>query len=219
MATKSAAAMDETGAADATAAFGRLAADMLQNAQSLPLHPLMAHPVAAMAAATAVGFGFSTQMAGAFLGALQGAVEATNKFAAALERDSYDAVSPVSPAAISEPMKPQRQPRAAATTKTAPTKAKAAGGTKAPAIEIAAKSVARRPRAAKAEDLKLISGIGPKLETVLNERGIARFADIAGWTEADIARIDAELGFDGRILRDDWVSQAKALSGPARGGK
>ena len=31
-------------------------------------------------------------------------------------------------------------------------------------------------------------------------------------TEADVARIDAELGFDGRIGRDDWVGQAKLLT-------
>ncbi|MGO7624462.1 5' DNA nuclease, partial [Rhizobium ruizarguesonis] len=58
-------------AADFAAGFGRLAAEMLENAHAMPVHPLMAHPAAAVAAATAIGFGFSTQMAGAFFGAWQ----------------------------------------------------------------------------------------------------------------------------------------------------
>ena len=46
---------------------------MLEECAGDAVHPLMAHPAAAMAAATAIGFGVSTQMAGAFFGALQGA--------------------------------------------------------------------------------------------------------------------------------------------------
>lgn len=81
------------------------------------------------------------------------------------------------------------------------------------AAPVAAKAAPARGRKAaeKADDLKRISGVGPKLEQVLNGRGIKRFADIAAWSDADIERIDAELGFDGRIRRDDWVGQAKAL--------
>jgi NADH-quinone oxidoreductase subunit E len=80
-------------------------------------------------------------------------------------------------------------------------------------VEVAAKAAPALGRKAveKADDLKRISGVGPKLEQVLNGRGIKRFADIAGWSDADIERIDTEFGFDGRIRRDDWVGQAKAL--------
>jgi NADH-quinone oxidoreductase subunit E len=46
---------------------------------------------------------------------------------------------------------------------------------------------------------------------VLNGKGIRRFADIAALSEADVARLDAEFGLSGRIARDDWVGQAKAL--------
>jgi hypothetical protein len=60
----------------------------------MPLAPLMVNPAAAMAAATAIGFGFSTQMAGAFFGALQGAMEASNKLAAALDETPPDEVKP-----------------------------------------------------------------------------------------------------------------------------
>ena len=58
------------------------------------------------------------------------------------------------------------------------------------------------------DDLKLISGIGPKLEQMLNKMGISSLAQIAKWTSNDAARIDGELGLNGRVLRDDWAGQA-----------
>lgn len=80
--------------ADFAAGFGRLAAEMLENARAMPVHPLMAHPAAAFAAATAIGFGFSTQMAGAFFGAFQSALETTGKVAAALDDTPPDELKP-----------------------------------------------------------------------------------------------------------------------------
>lgn len=73
------------------------------------------------------------------------------------------------------------------------------------------KASAKPVAAPVADDLKRVSGIGPKLESTLQGMGIKGFADIAAWTEKDIARFDKELGFEGRITRDDWVGQAKAL--------
>jgi len=61
------------------------------------------------------------------------------------------------------------------------------------------------------DDLKRISGIGPKLEQVLNGRGIFRFADMAALSKAEVERLDSELGLGGRVVRDDWIGQAKAL--------
>lgn len=61
------------------------------------------------------------------------------------------------------------------------------------------------------DDLKRISGLGPKLEQMLHARGVTSYAAMAGWSAEDIARIDGELELDGRILRDDWVGQAKTL--------
>ena len=77
-----------------------------------------------------------------------------------------------------------------------------------------AKPVRKAPvaKTAKADDLKAISGIGPKLEQVLNGMGFRRYADIAALEAADVARIEAELGFAGRIARDGWVEQAKTLA-------
>lgn len=63
------------------------------------------------------------------------------------------------------------------------------------------------------DDLARIKGVGPKLVTLLNELGITTFAQIASWSDADVTRIDAQLGrFKGRITRDQWVEQAKLLS-------
>ncbi len=38
------------------------------------------------------------------------------------------------------------------------------------------------------------------------------FAQIAAWTEEDIAAFDEKLSFKGRIEREGWVEQAKALA-------
>ena len=63
------------------------------------------------------------------------------------------------------------------------------------------------------DDLKQISGVGPKLEGVLHDLGIWRFSQIAAFTPTDVAWVDERLQFKGRIERDDWISQAKALAG------
>jgi len=62
------------------------------------------------------------------------------------------------------------------------------------------------------DDLKLIVGIGPVLERMLHKMGISTYRQIARWTERDIDEIDARLPeFPGRIRRDAWVTQARAL--------
>lgn len=66
------------------------------------------------------------------------------------------------------------------------------------------------------DDLKMISGVGPKIEATLHEIGIFTFAQIAGWKKAEREWVDSFLNFRGRIERDDWVKQAKAL---AKGGE
>ena len=67
-------------------------------------------------------------------------------------------------------------------------------------------------RASGADDLKLISGVGPKLEGVLNDMGFWHFDQIAKWGAAEIAWVDSRLKFKGRIVRDDWMSQASELA-------
>ncbi len=66
------------------------------------------------------------------------------------------------------------------------------------------------------DDLKMISGVGPKIEATLNGLGIYTFEQIAKWKKAEREWVDTYLKFSGRIERDDWVKQAKAL---AKGGE
>ncbi|MGI0524319.1 NADH-quinone oxidoreductase subunit E [Rhizobium giardinii] len=71
-------------------------------------------------------------------------------------------------------------------------------------------------RPATPDDLKLISGVGPKIEGTLQELGIFTYAQVAGWKKTEREWVDGYLNFKGRIERDDWVKQAKAL---AKGGE
>lgn len=68
------------------------------------------------------------------------------------------------------------------------------------------------------DDLQQIKGIGPKLAELCNRLGIYRFSQIAAWSEAEVAWVDSNLeGFKGRVSRDNWVEQAKALSSNGAG--
>lgn len=65
----------------------------------------------------------------------------------------------------------------------------------------------------KQDDLKLISGVGPMLEGLLNKNGVFYFWQVASWSDQDIDVIDDRLDvFKGRIARDNWVDQAKQLT-------
>ena len=98
-------------------------------------------------------------------------------------------------------------------------KAKPAAKAKAePKAEAAPKKAAPKKAAPKAEaaaggdDLKQLSGVGPALEKKLLAAGVTTFAQIAGWTADDIAAMDENLSFKGRIEREGWVEQAKKLA-------
>ncbi|MDP3781748.1 MAG: hypothetical protein Q8Q79_02405 [Sphingopyxis sp.] len=70
---------------------------------------------------------------------------------------------------------------------------------------------------AKADNLQLLKGVGPKMVALLGGLGVTSFQQIANWTDADVAAIDPQLGaFQGRIARDNIVDQASYL---ARGDK
>ncbi|MEQ1696051.1 MAG: TIR domain-containing protein [Hyphomicrobiaceae bacterium] len=64
------------------------------------------------------------------------------------------------------------------------------------------------------DNLKRISRIGVLIEKRLNELGVARYEQIAGWTEKDIRHFSAALRFDGpdRIREENWVEQAQILA-------
>lgn len=67
-------------------------------------------------------------------------------------------------------------------------------------------------RGGQADDLKRIKGIGKVNERKLNALGVWHFDQIAAWTDAEIEWVDGYLAFRGRIVREDWVGQARALT-------
>lgn len=70
-----------------------------------------------------------------------------------------------------------------------------------------------------ADDLLRIKGLGPKLAERLHALGVTSLAQIAAWDDAEIDRIDAQLGrFQGRIRRDEWREQARLLTAGDRAG-
>ena len=121
---------------------------------------------------------------------------------------------PSAPAPVAEtPPPPTNAAPAAAIPENPPAPAEPAPE---PAAEAPPPAPAPTP-AAKADNLQLLKGIGPKLAGLLNGLGVTSFQQIADWTEADIAAIDPQLGaFQGRIARDNIVDQAAYL---ARGDK
>ncbi|MEM9715561.1 MAG: 50S ribosomal protein L21, partial [Pseudomonadota bacterium] len=126
--------------------------------------------------------------------------------AAAIGGAGFVAAAAVAEAAPKKAAKKKAAPKAEAPKKAA--KAEAA-----PA-EVAAEKPANLLDAArdgKPDDLKLISGVGPKLEEKLHANGIFHYDQIAAWTAAEIAYVDDQLSFKGRIERDDWIGQAKEL--------
>ena len=118
--------------------------------------------------------------------------------------DTIAAPSAPEPAPVSEP---------------APATAPIAQAPKAEAPEVEAVEDAVRPEALSgarnggADDLKMINGVGPKLEIMLNELGFYHFDQIAGWSAAEVAWVNDNLkGFKGRVSRDNWVEQARKLA-------
>ena len=98
-------------------------------------------------------------------------------------------------------------------------KAAVGAGSVSSAAPVAAPKPAAKAKAAPApaaaagsDDLKQLSGVGPALEKKLHAAGVTTFAQIAAWTDADVAAIDEQLSFKGRIEREGWIAQAKELA-------
>jgi len=89
----------------------------------------------------------------------------------------------------------------------------AATAPKAATAKAAAPKAKAAPAAASGEgdDLTQLSGVGPALLKKLNAAGITTFAQIAAWTEVDVAEFDEKLSLKGRIEREGWIAQAKEL--------
>lgn len=80
----------------------------------------------------------------------------------------------------------------------------------------AAPKMMKAPRKGGADNLKMIAGVGPKIEGILNGLGVFHFDQISKWKRAEVTWVDEQLKFKGRIDREDWIKQAKAL---AKGGE
>ncbi|RUV28072.1 MULTISPECIES: NADH-ubiquinone dehydrogenase [unclassified Mesorhizobium] len=186
---------------------------------------LLAHPVAGAAALSALGFGLANHAFGVWMGVLSGAAEASQRLFQPIVDDFDARVERFSGTGTSSSTK------ARAATKTLIADAQsfarnvndiAASGITRSAVDAAAAPTGLMPedfkqpkamdRPANPADLKAISGIGPKLEEVLNGLGIWTYGQIAAWTPEEIAWVDDYLSFKGRIERDDWLSQAAVLA-------
>jgi NADH-quinone oxidoreductase subunit E len=182
------------------------------------INPLMANPAVMMAAATAYGIRMTGQWATMFLNALQDQAATRAAEAAPEEPSGTENVATADIAASKD------APVEAATAVVAEAKVEAEAESVAPAPRKGERRTikvtrARKPAASiavgaaqnSADDLKLISGIGPKLANVLAGRGVATFASLADMDEAALAALDQELGLEGRVLRDDWAGQARKI--------
>ncbi len=102
--------------------------------------------------------------------------------------------------------KPAPRKAAAQAAPAKPAKPASAGGGKRPRRM-------KAPRKGGADDLKMIKGVGPKLEALLHKLGFFHFDQIAKWTGEEVAWVDENLeGFKGRVSRDEWVAQARVLA-------
>ena len=73
-------------------------------------------------------------------------------------------------------------------------------------------AVAKEEEAGIADDLSKITGVGPAMVKKLHAAGITTYAQIAVLKKAEAEALDAEIGARGRVIRDGWVKQAKALN-------
>jgi NADH-quinone oxidoreductase subunit E len=86
-----------------------------------------------------------------------------------------------------------------------------------PTDETEAEPVPRAPKLDKrsngaSDDLEVVNGIGPRMAEKLRNLGIRRFAQLAALDAAEIAWLDLKLGARGRVRRERWCEQARALS-------
>lgn len=197
---------------------------------------LMAQPIAGAAALSALGLGMATQAFGLWLTAVSSAMRAGHEIAHAgkggvAAKPSDETAKPASLRAKATAEAVMADAKAAATdagdkvvkfvskAERAAKVAKAPKRRAAPPVEAVAPAAVKpvaKTRVKAADDLKAIGGIGPKLEAVLNGLGIRTYAQVSALTDEEIASIEDQLGFKGRIGRDDWVGQAKRL---VKGGK
>jgi NADH-quinone oxidoreductase subunit E len=187
---------------------------------------LMAHPMAGTAAMSALSVGLANHAFGLWMGTLSGAIEASQRmfqpFLDDIEARTEAAANSSKARKATETLIAEAQTFARDVTDIAANATeKALDSTGADTVEEPAATGLmpedfRQPKAmekpARPSDLKAISGIGPKLEKVLNGLGIWTYGQIADWTSQEIAWVEDYLSLAGRVGRDDWTAQAAALA-------
>ncbi|MEW6629254.1 MAG: NADH-ubiquinone dehydrogenase [Pseudomonadota bacterium] len=187
---------------------------------------LFAHPIAGAAAMSALGVGLANHALGVWMGAFSGTLEASHRMFQPLLDDfeaRTEAANNASKARkATETLIAEAQIFARDVTDIgANATEKALDSTGADVVPETASSGLmpedfRQPKPmrkpAKPSDLKAISGIGPKLEKVLNGLGIWTYGQIAAWTSEEIAWVEDYLSLAGRVGRDDWTGQAAAFA-------
>ncbi|MCA0433963.1 MAG: 50S ribosomal protein L21 [Proteobacteria bacterium] len=91
-------------------------------------------------------------------------------------------------------------------------KAKAAAPKAEKKAEAAPVTLAAPVASSGSDDISLIGGVGPKMESGLRELGYNTFASIAAWTADDVAKVEAHLKQKGRVAREEWIEQAQELA-------
>ncbi|MFD1744004.1 5' DNA nuclease [Rhizobium helianthi] len=177
-----------------------------------------ANPAEFMTAMTMASMAIGAQVANAFFGMMQVALENTPKqqgHAASTGEAQPDGVAPepvmTAPAAKVERPVELAEAKVKRARPVAAKKAVAGRGGASSAAGSKSAVKARKGSVPAKDDLKRISGIGPKLEGLLNSMGVLRIEQIAGWSEENVEHFDRELGLDGRIAKDGWIAQAKSL--------
>jgi poly(3-hydroxybutyrate) depolymerase len=139
--------------------------------------------------------------------------------AAPAKAEAKPAPAKTAPAVAASPKPASKAPAAkAATAKPAPAKAATAkaAAAKPRAVRAATLSEIVMPKpAGEPDDLTLIRGIGEKLAETLRGLGIFHFSQLSALSAKAAEELDAKLSFRGRIKRDDWIGQAKALASGA----
>ena len=81
-----------------------------------------------------------------------------------------------------------------------------------PGAPVSAPATLLAERPDEVDNLKRIKGIGPKMERILNDKGVYLFQQLANFSSSDVAWVNEAIdAFPGRIERDNWVAQAQSL--------
>jgi NADH-quinone oxidoreductase subunit E len=182
-------------------------------------------PLDGIASVSALALGFVKQYSDFMMGMLQGSLKLAQDYNAAFESNLREQVkadiemvprpkpAEPPPVKVSAAQVKVRKDAAIKPADTKPVKV-ADAGTK--GLQAKTRQVSKPGKVVAKDDLKQISGIGPKLEKMLQDKGLYRFSDIASLTEDAARKLDTELGLDGRIFKDGWIEAARTLQPPKR---